>query len=643
MDRRRRIAPTVAPPPPPRKAPRSAAVPAPRPVRHLRTLWWWAAALLAALAVHRVQDSHADRVEPSAIEHSGSEREAFLAFAIDRVGDGHPDAVPVATLHAQLVQLQESGAQFVSVEQVQEFYQSGAALPGKPVLLVLSEARRETVEALDPILAELELRAVAFVNVEAVEQGNLELVSRRRLGQMFASGRWQPGLNACATAPERAAGAFPTAEYQRRIRVLESWSELPVAAISCLRGWDDDDNTRTAWAQTLTALSLPVGFVGQPPAVNRADDPPAALRLVPVGNSDGEPDALVRRRLAYTPRHQGVVDDFSDGKIASAWVASNRHARIHDGYLQLVAGPGDYNGVLALGGTERWRDAEVTVDLARRPQGQFWIYARRGSPTRFVRLGIAGDEVVLQCTDADGQTRQVAAAPLPPGAMSLTLRVVGSRAIALLDGQPLLDRPAELSGELAQGPVALVSWNADAAAQTTLRKVAVEPLPRRIALLDPAPSDAEFARLLDEADRFWAVSPKVFRWNGKRGYATDETAASVAIFAGHQRIALLPTVTAEHLPSGKAWDTFSEQLLEWAQRPQYAGLNLMLDRLRPEEVGRIGELRKALAAHDRELTVTVGRGAPELAAAPDFVLFTESRSGAAALPVASARARQGPG
>src|SRR6185503_1410153 len=105
--------------------------------------------------------------------------------------------------------------------------------------------------------------------------------------------------------------------------------------------------------------------------------------------------------------------------LANDWVASRGHARVEGGTLRLTAKAADPRGSLTLGGTEQWQDTQTTVHLAALPIGQFWIYARRSDAGPFLRLGIVDGRVVLQKSEADGQTRQVAALDAPHGSLRL--------------------------------------------------------------------------------------------------------------------------------------------------------------------------------------------------------------------------------
>ena len=626
-----RIAPTLGPAPPRHEGP---AMPPPRRVRHVRTLWWWLLLLGAGLAgAYRGADGPGEATAP-ATEAAATERDSFVAVVFGRVGSPASGAMDPQVLRAQLTRLKESGAHVVRLREALDFLAGRAALPSRPVLLVFDEARRETVETVEPVLAELGLPATTFVNVTGMEQGNVDLVSRRKLGQMARSGLWDFGVGACREADGDIQFSGP--EFRRRASAIEKWAGAPVLAISCLRGWDSPALAERQWIDAVRAAALPLGFIYREPGANRRQDLPWTLRLVRIGADDSRPDAVVQRVIAYTPRHERYADDFRGPSLANAWIATGGHARVKPDGLNLLTAAGSA-GELTLGGTEQWQDTRTHVRLAGPPAGQFWIYARRNGPLPFLRFGVTEGRVVLQRSDESGQTRQLAAVDAPGGVIDLKLQVIGGRALAWLNDQALTERPAEVPDGLDQGSVTLAVWDDAVDSLSVVRDFEAEPLPRRIALLDTSPTDAGFEQLRAQAGSLWALSPRQYRWRGGQGASLAGPDLALSIFAHHHHIELLPAVQLDAFPDAAQWPHLRARLLEWAGASDCAGLNLVVERVRPEDVPRIEELRRALAMVDRELVVTARRRA-DLAAAPD--LLWSSGSGAGGLQYASAPPRR---
>jgi hypothetical protein len=618
-------------------------IPAARPVRHLRTLWWWIlVGVMAVMSQSQVIGSSGP-VPLNKAPGPRTEQEAFIAFVFGKVSATDPAAIRVEDLRRQLQALKDSGAHSIHLEEVRAFLAMRAPLPKKPVLLVFDEAKLETIEAVDPILRDLGFTAVTFVSVEDIEGGNVGLVSRRRLARMTDSGRWEVGVRACNTEQETAAQLAQTgaAHYQAKHDALQGWSRRPVLAISCLRGWPADPDLQAGWHDALLKMEMPLGFVARGPGANHQDDDPTSLRLIRIPSEENEATALVRHMATYSPRHERFVETFAGEKLGSAWIAHGADAQVKNGELRLAATADDIGSTLFLGGTERWRDGRVMVELAAAPSGQFWIYARRSSTDAFVRLGAVGRRVVMQKSDESGQTRQVAERLVGSGPIKLELRVIGSRATAYLDGKPLLDRPTELAGRVREGPVSLAAWTDEGQATAHVRHVEAEPLARQIVMLPAEPDEASYAGLRQQADGLWAISPRLFSWEKSEAKTTTQMDAALRIFVGHHHLVLLPAVKIKALPQKQEWAGFDEDMLAWVEQPGFAGLNLVVDTIRPADIAALETLRGAFLARGKTLALTIPRGA--LATPPNFVWFTDENSGVASLEFANSKTRLNPG
>jgi hypothetical protein len=342
---------------------------------------------------------------------------------------------------------------------------------------------------------------------------------------------------------------------------------------------------------------------------------------------------------ALVPHDGPFVDDFGEAKLDTGWVVGSGTARVADGTLRLGAAAGD-TGVLTLAGSAHSLDSRIQVEVDAVATGQFWIYARHTGQRSFVRLGTVGRQVVLQRSDASGRTRQLGASAAPRGKMRLTLSVIGGRAIAAVDDQPLLERPADLPGDLAEGPTSLIVWGGDERTSVRIRRVQIEPLARRVALLPAHPGDGSFERLRGMADEIWAVSPRRFHWQAGAG-VDDDADSAVEILAGLHRISMMPAVSVTQLPTGQEWTRLRAQMLVWADQPQFAGLNLALDRVGNEDFKRIAELRAALAAVGKELVITSADDTGDLETPRELAWFIGPRSSGFVLATSSTQRNSG--
>jgi hypothetical protein len=135
-------------------------LPAPKRVTHRRTLFWWLGVLVLATLVRWVQGQYtvlpAERVRTPGIEP-----EAFVSVVIGKVSERDEQAIAPRTMAEQLRRLREAGYNSIRLEEARAFLHEGRPLPVRPVLIVFDQARRETVEHVEPVLAELGMNAVA--------------------------------------------------------------------------------------------------------------------------------------------------------------------------------------------------------------------------------------------------------------------------------------------------------------------------------------------------------------------------------------------------------------------------------------------------------------------------------------------------
>jgi peptidoglycan/xylan/chitin deacetylase (PgdA/CDA1 family) len=456
------------------------------------------------------------------------------------------------------------------------------------------------------------MRAVVFVAPEALEDGKLDLVSIHRLHQMIASGVWEVGVTGCRHFSEEGGEEpFYSVDRYRAARAkLAAWTERPVSAVNCERPWAEVSTALERWRSGLDEASLQLGFILAPPGANYRDDRPYGLRVVRVPKQALDADTFITQLDALAPRRGPFVDEFRGDAPAPDWIAdpdSLAYETKADRHLLRVAPKAGKSGALVLlSGTERWRDARLTVDVED-VDGQFWIEQRRDDRPGFVRLGISDGKAVLQKSGADGKTRQFASRPVKPP-VRLQLDVIGSRAVALVDGRPLGRRAVSVPRGVSRGSVALAVWSEDGHASTKIRRVEAAPLPRSAAIVPAELADSSWDQLRSEIGRLWAVSPRSFSWRAGRSGEPEPPSGALRIFAKHNLVALMPAVVLESWPRAAEWQDLGEDLSKWSSEASYDGLNLVVEARASkvlEAKAEIERLRERLAKEGKELVVTI--------------------------------------
>ncbi|HSD10381.1 MAG TPA: hypothetical protein VLF14_05335, partial [Candidatus Binatia bacterium] len=265
-------------------------------------------------------------------------------------------------------------------------------------------------------------------------------------------------------------------------------------------------------------------------------------------------------------------------------------------------------------GTERWRDASVNVALAAPPKGQFWVTLRSRSAGPFLRLGVSGTgRAMLQKSIADGSTHEVAAREVGRGPVSLTLRMIGSRADATVNGESIMERPAEIPSGMVQGAVTLAVWNPQGEASARIRRVETDPLSPALVLLAASPDEASWSELRRRADRLSILSPR--GGAAPEGGESDERPnLAVEIFARYHRLNIFPAIVVDRRATPAETRRLVEAAARAARRPGVDGVNLVIP---PDLAGTkqgfdlVSAVRSGVTEARKTLIVTV-LGAPQL-------------------------------
>ncbi len=596
----------------------------PQKVCHWYNLIWWLVLIgvvaAAQMLYHRFvikmppPVSVAVTKQPDAIEN-----EAFIALAFGKVSATHELAISATSFEKQLAAIKQAGYSTVHLDQINQWRQPDAMpLPAKPVLLTFEEANRETMQIADKILAKLGMTALVFVDVDQLNKGNIQLVSWHQLELLVNNGRWEVGVTGC---PYNDGQSFASPDQlgqklRQRREQLESRLEVPVIVADCSRRWDSGQyNGEAAWKQALSAAYLPMGFVAAPFGANYKVDSEANFSRIRVSR-DWDHDDLLAQIKTYSPRRTPFADKFQTDQAAFDWVVDSGDIGLEDGSLRIFNKPGEQGALVTLGGTEKWQDADVEVQLKGQPKGQFWISQRHQIGKAFVRLGLSEGQVMLQKFDGVNTLNQLAGLDSPSGDITLRLHVVGSHAIAYLNGRALLDRPVEMPAGVNHGAFALAVWNendgseegADSGnALVRLAQVKATPLFQKAGIVEPMAGAAAWAQLNRQAEELAMISPRYFSWKDSKAQSAVVDNITMEIFARYHHLKILPALAIDGNTPLSDRAALAEQALIWASDPAYDGLNIILTRAMANAQWRpfLRELGQHMGDAGKTLVVTI--------------------------------------
>jgi len=571
-------------------------------VHHWRNLGWWLILICVIVAIVELPrflssnavgkariPSHLPMSMLSGGNEKGIEKEAFIALAFGKISATHELAISKSTFKAQLEALKEANYSSVRLEQIKEWKETSIKpLPSKPVLLTFEEANRETMEIADKVLAKLRMTALVFVDVNQLNQGNITLVSWHKLEALVKTGRWEVGISGCLNKSGEQENTFPeqlsTRLLQER-KQLENTLGIPVVAANCSRSWSSNTgyDAASAWNNILVDASLQIGFVAAPFGANYHKDPKTSFRRIRVSRMWNETELLTKIKT-HEPRRVIFSDTFQSNELASDWVVDSGKMFIEKDTLRMTNVKDEQGAMLTLGGTEKWQDAEVEVQLKGLPEGQFWISLRYGVDQPFIRLGIVNDRVLLQETNGIGKTKQLAIGDVFPNLNTLKLRVVGGRVIAYYNDKALTKRPIELEQSIKQGAFTLTVWKnkesldgyTSEKASVNLIEVKARPVFPKNVIVKPVLKEREWAKLRQQAEQLSGISPRYFSWIDRKPQTFQVSESTMEIFTRYYHLQFLPALfISSDTPFSDA-PSLTEQALEWASNPKYHGLNIIL-------------------------------------------------------------------
>lgn len=477
----------------------------------------------------------------------------------------------------------------VSVEQISDFYRKGAALPRKSVLIALDRDQPESVRRADRQLRRHGFRGLVFLNKtkDTGAPGFRHALSGHHAVQLRRSGAWELGV---------AAQQDPGKDAEGLAAVL--------------------DDGRQHW--TRNPSRFPVRFVESKSGYNDGAGRPAELSILRL-RGERRPADNIQMVHALWPRLERFEDRFVDLGLGLDWVADWGVISAGNGRLALLPTPKQTSASVFLAGTEDWRDSVLEFDLAKAKK-DFWAYARYHNGDRYVRLGLREGFWIVQQKIGGQQPVTLGKAPLLPGAMPATVRLIvkDEWIIVHVNGRMQFNKGLRINRAIDRGRFQLSVYDAQPKkALAVLTRAAASPLAQRWLALDLAragwagsiePGFMEDIR--EQAAHSRAISP---RWLEVRGGVMASTGTAhefVRALAGFNRCLLVPLVDADSLPGdAAAVERLQRALAAEAAAMGVDGLNVRLSSASVEaSAAFLDGLDRRLRLSQRRLWVTADAG-----------------------------------
>jgi hypothetical protein len=473
-------------------------------------------------------------------------RLAVLAY--DDVGDENTSVVVSRERVAeQLRALREAGFHFVTVNQVESAYYGNGRMPERALLVTFDLGLRGTAARVDPILEDLGISAVLFVDTGKVEAADRLTVYWDRLKPMIASGHWEIGSHGHTFYRRPPENLFdlltvrskskPAADpFLRSKRFLEEHLEgCRVVAFAPRTG------VHFAFArkeQSRGRFSYALGFWDDLFGGNDdLTDPHWLLRL----RVDPEWTAAeLLRRVEWAMTTPSL--DASAGQALDRWRGRTGGVQFTEDGFVLSGTP--RNDVWFLG--SQWlTDWEISAQI-RVDADEFWItQEHRLEPGLSWRVGGTRDMLYMQKRNRESPPQILARAPrdASTSAWHRVRLVKRGRGIWFdWDGKPLFAGAVALPGRHL-GKVGFVCSQDDGQGRLEVRSPRIFTFPYRVSPISGDPDAREVAALLASSATLAAVSPPLLRQEGAAFGELPFNARRLKMLCAKHGLDFLPTVT----------------------------------------------------------------------------------------------------
>ncbi|MCP4409599.1 MAG: polysaccharide deacetylase family protein [Gammaproteobacteria bacterium] len=553
----------------------------------------------------------------------------LLVFTYGRItesGDGK--FISQTQLKEHLHAIRAQGFVSVSIEQIQEFYHAGAALPAKSVLLLFEHGFLSTFESVDPVLRSMRWRATMTVSTQQIQERNTTFLYWDRLQRMLNSGLWDiasAGHAGYDTIPIDQEGSAGQALFHRRWIADQGQQEIDVKFRDrILRDYAYSKNLLEEKLSKLSAQAYVFPFgdlskLSKDPLILRTNQE-ALTTNYSLGFVDNEFGINDHRSYPYRLNRRRITADWSAQRLTQHILAVQK-SPMTTGQLDVVTtdwvvGVGETgrrgNRILLSGErradmwvpgsqwAEYWKiEAELRLD----GNQQFWIVQYdEQTPGAFWRWGGDAHALSLQYSPNGEKVetlRSFKKAMIPGEYHRVALSKRGQGIWVEWDNEPLTEHPVYLPGEW-RGKVGWMAWNRAGQSQLELREPQLTLLPLRIESVNAYPSRWEVQKLKRQASELGALA--VPRWwfdKGKFHYLGSDNDL-LRLLAHRYGWKLIPTICIA--PGGILNPTWIDDLKAFIQSMPNAQVHLDLRHITSKlELAQVSRLRDKFVASDQQL------------------------------------------
>lgn len=412
-----------------------------------------------------------------------TQRDGFVAISYGGVARDEGGAlISRQRLRSHLEALAKAGFQTVTVQNIIDFYNSGAPLPDKALFLMFEGGRKDSAIYGQEALEATGMRAAMFIQTDQVGIWTRTFLQKREIAALENSPYWEVGSHgnalyipntadrerptyfltdlirngsgkAVETLPEfaaRAEGDFASAEEVLKAAAGHS----PAAGIfmpANTYGNTLDEELEYINGRLL-AKYYRISFTREGVGYNNyiAGGRELSRMQVPKNFSAQQ---LLDRISAWQPGREPYVyrRDEPDTRWQVEVGALERHPR----ELAVISGE-TRNSFAWLSGSENWQNMYLAVQVARSADCEQSLYLRYASRRAYLRIRLYRDTLMVQERTPERGLSTIAAAGIPPdGYLALRVVVKNDRIWVSVNGKPISDQPFPIPKGLIGGRVAV--------------------------------------------------------------------------------------------------------------------------------------------------------------------------------------------